>query len=135
LLFGHEHCLYEVVLYAYNAILELYTFWWHNGCGMDDEEKQQLEETHQLAKENNDMLHAMRREALIGRVVKVFMVLAAIGIPLYLYFSYVQPYLEEARETFQDVQGQMQRVEDAPDSVPWLRSLFGGDTATDTTSQ
>lgn len=102
---------------------------------MDDEEKQQLEETHQLAKENNDMLHAMRREALIGRVVKVFMVLAAIGIPLYLYFSYVQPYLEEARETFQDVQGQMQRVEDAPDSVPWLRSLFGGDTATDTTSQ
>jgi hypothetical protein len=102
---------------------------------MDDEYKQLLEENLKVAKENNEMLHAMRREALIGRIIKVLMVFVAIGVPVYLYFSVLQPYVQDARATFEQVQSRVEQVGETSDTAPWLRSLIGGSDAAPTSTK
>jgi hypothetical protein len=53
-----------------------------------------LRENHQLMEENNKMLKAMRRAARIGFFFKLLVFILVLGIPTYVYFTVVQPYLE-----------------------------------------
>ena len=58
---------------------------------MDSELKKQLEEIHALARDNNRMLRAIRRDAwfsLAGKII--FWAIFLLG-PVYLYYAYVAP--------------------------------------------
>jgi hypothetical protein len=55
-----------------------------------------LRENHQLMEENNKMLKSMRRSARIGLFFRLFILVMVLGVPTYVYFTIVKPYLESA---------------------------------------
>lgn len=68
------------------------------------DEDEQLEETYRLAKENNRMLRAMRRNAFIGGIIKLVVWAALIGLPIWFYLEFVHPVLQSSIETINQVQ-------------------------------
>ena len=70
---------------------------------MDD--NQMLRETHQLAKENNKMLHAMRRNAFIGGLVRLIVWAVLIIAPIWFYMQYLAPVVDSMMETYEQIQG------------------------------
>lgn len=71
-----------------------------------DADKQMLEETYRLAKDNNHMLHSMRRNAFLGGIVKfILYALIFVVAPLWIYTNYVSPLMQEAVKTINQVQG------------------------------
>ena len=62
---------------------------------MDPELKRQLEEIHALAKDNHQMLRAMRRAQWFGAFVKIVIWITVLALPLYLYQEYLQPLVEK----------------------------------------
>ena|SRR3989344_979531 len=67
---------------------------------------QELQEILRLAKENNRMLHKMRRNALWGGVIKfVLYAVVLVAAPLWLYATYLAPMVEQMLDTYQQIQG------------------------------
>ena len=65
----------------------------------------QQQEIYRLVKENNHMLHSMRRNALWGGIFK-FIFWAIIFIaPLWFYMTYLAPVVQDMVKTVQQVQG------------------------------
>ena len=66
---------------------------------MDDESKKLLESTYELAKENNNLLHSMRRSMRIQRAMSyvywTFIILTAIGA-----YYFIQPYVEQLIDAY-----------------------------------
>lgn len=58
---------------------------------MDPEMKREMEEIHALAKDNHQMLRAMRRHQLFGTIVSIIFWLVILITPFYLYQQYLQP--------------------------------------------
>lgn len=70
---------------------------------MNPEERQLLERSLKLAEENNQILHdiqARARRAAIYGFIKV----ALIVVPLIVSYVYLQPYLNQALENYQNIQ-------------------------------
>ena len=61
---------------------------------MDEELKRLLEENLEVTRENNELLKKIRRDAVIGFVVKGLLYLVIFGVPLFLISSYLGPLLE-----------------------------------------
>ncbi len=57
----------------------------------DEDLKELLEENLRLAKENNRMLRSMRRAARLSFVGRIIFWLILLGVPAYLYITYVAP--------------------------------------------
>ncbi len=55
--------------------------------------KQLLLETHALAKDNHDMLRAIRRDQWLGFVGRIIIWAIVLALPLYLYQQYLQPFV------------------------------------------
>ena len=70
-----------------------------------DSDQHTLEETYRLAKENNAMLHAMRRNAFWGGILKIIIYAAFILVPLWFYMQYLAPVMNQALEAMQKVEG------------------------------
>lgn len=70
-----------------------------------DSDQQVLQETYRLAKENNKMLHAMRRSAFWGGVLKLIIYAVLLLAPLWFYMQYLSPIVSQALKTMQQVQG------------------------------
>jgi len=68
-------------------------------------EGDKLEELLRLTKDNNRMLHAMRRNAFLGSVVKFIVWAAFIIIPLWLYMQYLAPVMASMMDTMEQIQG------------------------------
>jgi len=65
-----------------------------------------LQEMYRLTKENNKMLHKMRRNAFWGGIIKfVLYALVLVVAPLWLYATYLAPMMEQVLDTYQQVQG------------------------------
>lgn len=64
-----------------------------------------LDDILRLTKENNRMLHAMRRNAFLGGVFKFVMWAAFVIIPLWLYMQYLAPVMQDMMETMDKIQG------------------------------
>ena len=69
------------------------------------EDRQMLEEAYRLPKDNKRMLHAMRRNAFWGGLLKFVIYAALILAPLWFYMQYLAPAMNQALETMQQVQG------------------------------
>ena len=72
---------------------------------MDDLDRTQVEQILKLTKDNNRMLHAMRRNAFLGGFIKLFVWGALIIIPYWLYVQYLAPVMTSAMQTIEQVQG------------------------------
>lgn len=64
-----------------------------------------LQRTYELARENNKMLHAARRNAFWGGLLKFVLYAAFLFIPLWAYMQYLSPVVNEALKTMEKVQG------------------------------
>lgn len=62
---------------------------------MDPEVKRQLEEIHALAKDNHQMLRAIRRDQWLGFIGRVLVWFIVLALPLYLYQQYLQPFVSK----------------------------------------
>ena len=58
---------------------------------MDPELKRQIEEIHALAKDNHQMLRAIRRDQWLGFIGRIIVWAIVLALPLYLYQQYLQP--------------------------------------------
>jgi len=70
-----------------------------------------LRQTYQLAKENNRMLHAMRRSAFFGGIFKLIIYAALLFIPLWLYMQYLGPQINRMMTVVAQVQGTSQQAQ------------------------
>jgi len=69
-------------------------------------DNQKLEEIYRLTKENNRMLHSMRRSAFWGGIIKfVLYTVVIVVIPFWLYMTYLAPMVESMMQTVQQIQG------------------------------
>ncbi|MCX6752758.1 MAG: hypothetical protein NTW62_00195 [Candidatus Nomurabacteria bacterium] len=73
---------------------------------MNPEEKQMLQEALSLAKDNNSMLHSMRRAQMWASIMRVIYWILIIGIS-YGAYIYTQPYLDKAVNLFKSSQAQL----------------------------
>ncbi len=65
-----------------------------------------IQEIYRLAKENNKMLHKMRRNAFWGGIIKfVLYAVLLVVLPWWLYMTYLAPVLESTMQTMSQIQG------------------------------
>lgn len=84
-----------------------------------------LDEIYKLAKDNNRMLRAMRRDAFIGGIVKfVFWIAIFFVLPYILYVLYLQPYLENIQSAYESFNQNAQAVNEAARNVEELKNQF-----------
>ncbi|MDO8561753.1 MAG: hypothetical protein Q7S05_02915 [bacterium] len=72
---------------------------------MIDADRQMQEEILRLEKDNNRMLHKMRRNAFWGGVLKVIFWIAIIVAPIWFYSAYLAPVVQSFQNTVDQVQG------------------------------
>jgi hypothetical protein len=80
---------------------------------MNEEQYELLKRTFSLASENNRMLHAQRRNAFIGGLIKIITWAAFIILPLY----YLLPMLQSAMTQLNKVQTTLNQAQDATKKV------------------
>jgi hypothetical protein len=68
---------------------------------MDQEEKELLQTTYDLAKENNKMLHRIRRSQKVADLMRFlyWLVILSIGVGA---FYFIQPYIEQIQQFIGD---------------------------------
>ena len=64
-----------------------------------------MQELYRLTKDNNRMLHSMRRGAFWGGLFKLVFYAALLLVPLWFYMQYLAPVVNQALQTMQQVQG------------------------------
>jgi len=69
---------------------------------MDPESKKLLEESLTLAKDNNNMLHSMRRSMRMQRAMTAFYWLFIIGSAVGAYY-FIQPYLDTVLDMYSSI--------------------------------
>ncbi len=61
---------------------------------------------YRLVKENNRMLHSMRRNAFWGGLIKILIYAALfLVLPFWLYMTYLAPVVESTMQTMNQIQG------------------------------
>lgn len=66
---------------------------------MDPEIKREMEEIHALAKDNHQMLRAMRRHQIYALIWTIVVWVIVLALPLYLYQQYLQPFVTKFQTT------------------------------------
>ncbi len=64
-----------------------------------------LKEILRLTKENNKMLHKMRRGALMKTIVQLIIYAILLIVPIYFYLTYAAPVVNQMLVTIQQIQG------------------------------
>ena len=72
---------------------------------MESNNDQTQEEIYRLVKENNKMLHGMRRTAFWGGLFKLLIWAGLIAAPIWLYSVYLAPIVQNLQQTMNQVQG------------------------------
>ncbi|MDO8514203.1 MAG: hypothetical protein Q7S50_01525 [bacterium] len=66
----------------------------------------QQQEIYKLVRENNKMLHAMRRNAFWGGIIKFLLYTGLfIVLPFWLYMTYLAPMLQSTMQAVNQIQG------------------------------
>ena len=76
---------------------------------MDEEAKSLLKKNLEYARENNRLLRKMRRSAIIGTILRMIWWAILIGLPIALYYYFLQPFIGESLAVYQNIE---QTVED-----------------------
>jgi len=65
-----------------------------------EEIRKLLVENQRLLVENNQLLHKMRRAALLGSLFKFLWIIIVLGLPFYMYFNYIAPNMDTIKENY-----------------------------------
>ena len=76
---------------------------------MNPEDKKLLQETYDLSRENNKILHGIRRSNRWAAIFRTIYWVIIIGVAIGA-FVFLQPYLNEALKAFKDIQGGINSV-------------------------
>ena len=97
-------------------------------------DEQMLQEIHRLTKENNRMLHAMRRNAFWGGLLKFVIYAALLLAPIWFYQVYFAPVVNSMLQTQQQLQGTGAKVQaqfgSLQDAWKQFESKFGFGSST-----
>ena len=74
---------------------------------MNPEEKELLKKTLELARENNRMLHSIKRLMLWGRIFRIVYWVLIIGAAIGLYY-YIDPYINDVISAYASLKGNVQ---------------------------
>lgn len=74
---------------------------------MNPEEKELLKKTLELTKENNQMLHSIKRQMLWGRIFRIVYWVVIIGAAIGIYY-YVDPYINDAIDAYGSLKSNVQ---------------------------
>jgi hypothetical protein len=77
---------------------------------MDEYIRRLLQENLELSRENNKLLHKMRRAAAWSFFFRVLWIAILIGVPVFLYFYIFQPYYLFLQESLGEFQGQFENI-------------------------
>ena len=93
-----------------------------------DYEGPKLDEILRLTKENNRMLHKMRRNVFLGGLFKLLLWAAFIIVPLWLYMQYLAPVMQSMLDPVNHIQGTGASAQaqfgDLNESLQKLRAQF-----------
>lgn len=81
------------------------------------EKNPRLKEILELTRENNRLLRKMYRNAVIGNILRVLWLTVIIGVPVYLYLTFLQPYIQDLSEAYEGVQTQLQELQEIPEGI------------------
>ena len=97
-------------------------------------ENDKIDELMRLTKENNKMLHAMRRSAWLGGIFKLLMWAAFIILPFWLYMQYLAPVMQQMLKTYEQVQGTSAaahaQITGLQEAFQKFQAMYGGGTKT-----
>lgn len=83
---------------------------------MNPEEKQLLEKTYEIEKENNHILKGIRSSNRWNNFFKIFYWILIIGISVGAFY-FVEPYVNKLLDTYKGIQGDFQGVKSVVDKV------------------
>lgn len=63
------------------------------------------EATYRLAKENNEMLHSMRRRAFLGGVIRTIIFIALLAAPIWFYMTYLNASMQSLIKAVNAMEG------------------------------
>lgn len=78
---------------------------------MTPEEKEMLKKTLELAQENNEMLHSMKRSLFWNRIIRILYWLIIIGAAVGVYY-YIDPYINSAIDAYGNIKGDIKNFSD-----------------------
>src|SRR3989338_885930 len=98
-----------------------------------------LHEIYRLERENNQMLKSLKRRSLWGGIFKLLIYLLALGVPIWLYFTYLYPIVQQVDRTLTEMTGKKVELEgqfgEWADAFTQFRNRFTGATSSSTTRQ
>ncbi len=103
---------------------------------LNTERDELLEEIYELVHENNKMLRAEKRARLFSGLVKIIWMVLVIGVPVWLYFNYLAPILDNMQASIAQLEGLTkvnpqleEKVEPIIKTLQTLVNLFGNKVA------
>nr|MCK4930194.1 hypothetical protein [Nanoarchaeota archaeon] len=67
---------------------------------IEDETRRLLRKNLEINRENNELLKKLHRSGVIGNVLRVFYWAIILGVPVFLYYSVILPYISELNEVY-----------------------------------
>ena len=99
---------------------------------LEKERDEFLEEIYDLVKENNKMLRAEKRARIFAGLFKILWLILVIGVPVWLYFTYLEPMIGNMQNTVTQLEGLTKvnpqlgaQLEPIIQSIKTLMGLFG----------
>ncbi len=99
---------------------------------LNTERDELLEEIYELVRENNKMLRAEKRARFFSGLTKLVWMALVIGVPVWLYFNYLAPMLENMQTSIAQLEGLAkvnpqigEKVEPIVETLKTLVNLFG----------
>lgn len=71
---------------------------------MEEETKRMLKENLELSRENNKILRKMHRNAVFGTFLRILWYAFIIGVPIFIYFQFLDSYLEQLLDVYSGLQ-------------------------------
>ncbi len=84
---------------------------------MNPEDKKLLQEVHDLSKENNKILHGIRRSNRWSSIFRAIYWIIIIGVSIGA-FVFLQPYITSALKAYKDIQSGINSVKSATSKIP-----------------
>ena len=78
---------------------------------MDPEDKQILKKTLELSRENNKMLHSIKKQMFYSRIFRIIYWAILLGAAIGLYY-YIDPYINQIIDIYGGVKGGVQNIGD-----------------------
>ncbi len=71
---------------------------------MDIDQEELLQRTYALVKENNKLIKRMRRRAVVYGLFRLVLLVIMVGVPIWVYFTFLQPVFQQGINTLDQVQ-------------------------------